>query len=137
MGISYDAIAEAGGISKGPSRFETKKARQLAAAQQEREVYAAVTRRDESCCRVCGKWCNPRAIGLLLKPHHHHITYRSRGGETSTANVCLLDSECHQDEHAGKLQLSGDADQRGPDGRLCGLKIERPGEAGWEIVGWR
>jgi len=95
-----------------------------------------VTLRDESCCRVCGKFCNPRAVGLLQRAHHHHVVYRSRGGATSTGNLVLLCARCHDDEHGGRLQLSGHADERDPSGRLCGIKIEKPGEAGWIVVAW-
>ena len=132
MAIDYNALA----IPKGPSRFERAKVKDLSAKKQEREVFALVTTRDESCCRVCGKWCNPRAIGLLQKAHHHHLVYRSRGGEDTTANVCLLCADCHEDEHAGRLQLSGDADERDPAGRLCGVKVEKPIEGGFEVIAW-
>ena len=137
MGIDWSEIAAAGGIAKGPTLYETKDERQKAARMNEIEVYAAVTLRDESHCRVCGKWTNPRGIGLLNRGHHHHIRYRSQGGDTSTANVILLDAKCHSEEHAGKLQLSGNADERDPvTGRLAGVKVERPSEAGWRVVGW-
>lgn len=133
MAIDYSQFA----IPKGPSRYDTKKARQAEAENTERQVYAAVTLRDESCCRVCGRFCNPRAVSLLQRAHHHHITYRSRGGATSTGNVCLLCADCHDDEHKGKFQLSGDADQRDPiSKRLNCVCVQRPKDGVLEIVAW-
>jgi 5-methylcytosine-specific restriction endonuclease McrA len=122
---------------KPASRYAIKAERQKLEQANEREVYAAVTLRDESCCRVCGKFCNPRAIGLLVKAHHHHLIYRSAQGVTDTWNVCLLDAKCHDDEHTGKLQLSGDADLRDPvTGRLAGIKVERPTDGVMQVIAW-
>ena len=121
---------------KPPSRYARAKEKDRAEAKQWDRVKAETTARDECCCRVCGKFCNPRAIGLLYKPHHHHLIYRSASGPDETWNVCLLCADCHDDEHAGRLQLSGDADERDPAGRLCGVKIEKPVEGGWDVVAW-
>ena len=132
MAIDYNALA----IPKGPSRYDSKKDRHAAKEKQEREAYAAVSARDESCCRVCGKFCNPRAMSLLHRAHHHHLLYRSRGGDSRTSNLVLLCPSCHDDEHRGRIQLSGDADERDPAGRLCGVKVERPIEGGFEVIAW-
>ncbi len=113
------------------SRFDERAARQAAKVANEREVYAAVTLRDESCCRVCRKFCNPRAVGLLVKAHHHHIVYSSAGGGTTLENVCLLCAKCHNDEHQHRIGITGNADERDPLGRLCGLTIRREYESGW------
>ena len=111
-----------------------RKAEQVAAiAANEREVYAQVTERDGSSCRVCGKFGNPRAVGLLQKMHHHHLIYRSAGGETTTANTCLLCAACHDAEHRHVLQLSGNADERNEMGKLCGITVTRETEAGWQV----
>ena len=119
---------------------------QLRAAEKRRQakadalVYAAVTRRDSRsnaydtwpACRVCG-WPGD---------HHplerHHIRMRSGGGETSTANVCLLCHLCHTWVHGQTLRVSGDADGRmAESGELCGLKIERKSEGRWRSEGYR
>lgn len=137
MAIDYDAIAAAGGISKGPLRYETAKARRAEKQATERTVNTDVDHRDNHRCRVCGRWCNPDAVTLLERAHRHHLLYRSRGGEDTTANKATLCPDCHADEHGGKLKLSGDADLRDPITRtLCGIKVERPCEAGWEITAW-
>ena len=122
---------------KGPSRHEQKRTQQADRMREQRRVYALVDNRDEHCCRVCGRFCNPRALGIIARAHRHHLVYRSKGGETSITNLVSLCAQCHADEHDGKLQLSGDAELRDPvTGKLCGVKVERPGEHGWEVVGW-
>lgn len=133
MAIDYNALA----IPKGPSRYQTKLAAQRAAEAHWREVTTAVAIRDGSSCRVCGKFCPPRG-GLLTRGHAHHLQYRSQGGPDETWNLVTLCAGCHDEEHGGKLTLSGNADERDPvTGRLAGVKVERPGESGWEVVGWR
>lgn len=117
---------------KGPSRFMRKLETIREKQRTEREVYAAVTTRDQSCCRVCHRFCRPRAIGLLEKAHHHHLIYLSAGGKTTTENVCLLCAFCHEFEHQHRIQLSGNADLRDAvTGRLNGIKVERLIENGW------
>jgi hypothetical protein len=94
-----------------PTRFDRKKAAKLEADSLERRVYRIVTLREGHRCRVCGKRCNPGGIGLLDRGHHHHIRYRSAGGETTTWNVCLLDKGCHDRVHLKcDLRIEGDAD---------------------------
>ena len=124
-------------VPKPPSRYHDRAEKQAQKVAEERRVYALVTNRDDHCCRVCGKFCNPRAMGLLAKAHHHHLVYRSRGGETTITNVLLLCPKCHAEEHDGRLRLSGDAELRDPvTGRLAGVKVERPSEEGWLVIGW-
>lgn len=135
MAIDYSAIAEAGGIAKGPSPFDRAKDAQREEDRTEREVYALVTAREENRCRVCTKWCNPHAIGVLYRAHHHHVIYRSLGGLTTTRNVILICPDCHQDEHKGKLRITGDADIR-EGGKLIGICVERPTDGVWEVVKW-
>jgi 5-methylcytosine-specific restriction endonuclease McrA len=59
----------------------------------QRSVYAKVSERDGRQCRCCG-----RKDSL----HHHHIVYRSRLGEDSTANIVLLCAFCHSLEHVAR-----------------------------------
>jgi 5-methylcytosine-specific restriction endonuclease McrA len=77
-----------------------------------RLVCRQVTAREGSCCRVCGKRCNPSGSSFLSKGHHHHIVYRSAGGQDSVENVCLLDASCHDLVHVKKtLRIEGNAEE--------------------------
>lgn len=73
--------------------------------------YAHVCRlvdiRDGGLCRSC-----QRKAGV----HHHHLAYRSRGGEDTTQNLVLLCEICHRAIHDGKLQLM--TTNKGGDGRV-------------------
>ena len=62
-----------------------------------------VRERDMDRCRVCTA---TRGIEV------HHVVYRSRGGGHETANLVCLCGECHRRVHAGKIKLSGDANER-------------------------
>jgi 5-methylcytosine-specific restriction endonuclease McrA len=119
---------------KPRSRFLDKLEKAESKAVNAREVYAAVDARDGWCCRVCGKFSNVRAVGVLHKGHHHHIVYRSAGGQDETSNLCLLCPRCHDEEHAHRLRISGDADERDVMGKLCGLTIEVERESGWTVL---
>jgi HNH endonuclease len=122
-------------IPKPPPRWKDK-AKKLAEAQKaQRECYAQVDRRDSSCCRVCHKRVG--GIGMLQAVHHHHLVYRSKGGDTDTANILSLCVACHQAVHDGLIRLTGNADTRSPIGVLNGVKLERNDESGWKVEGWR
>jgi hypothetical protein len=128
--IDYSIFA----IPKGKPRFDSKKQRKAEKDAHERKVHQAVDSRDKNCCRVCGRYCSPLAVGLLERGHRHHLTYRSKGGDTSTVNLVTLDAHCHADVHAGRLRLSGDADARDKaTGKLNGIKVERATESGWKV----
>lgn len=126
--ISYDGLK----FPKPPSRFSEKQRKRAEEAREMREVYAKVTARDHSACRVCGRFQSPRAVGMLERLHHHHVQYRSQGGPTTTANVVCLCSACHAAIHDANLRVTGDADLRDAHGYLCGLVIERRTESGWQ-----
>jgi 5-methylcytosine-specific restriction endonuclease McrA len=133
VAIDYSQFA----IPKGGTRFDRKKARKLAADQHEREVHQAVDARDHHTCRVCQHYCSPTAVGVLQRSHRHHLAYRSKGGETSSGNLVTLCAGCHNEVHAGRLRLSGDADLRDKaTQRLRGVKVERPAESGWTVEKW-
>jgi 5-methylcytosine-specific restriction endonuclease McrA len=100
-------------VSRAAEKRERINAKQLA----ERHIYRAVSARDLHACRACGRNVSSRAIGMLLRAHHHHIVFRSAGGDTSMSNVCLLCAICHADVHAHRLTVEGDANKR--------LKIRR------------
>jgi len=82
------------------------------AANQRRSVYAAVDRRDAYRCVACRKPADPRAMEMTRHGHHHHITFRSQGGQHVTGNVCLLCPVCHADIHAHRLTIAGNADRK-------------------------
>lgn len=123
-------------VPKPKPRWMEKAEKQADAKKAERECYAAVDRRDEHCCRVCGKRVG--GIGILSAVHHHHLVYRSRGGEHTTANVISLCVKCHHAQHNGEIRLSGDADARSRAGVLNGVQLERPAEtkSGWKSERW-
>ncbi len=94
-------------IPKPPSPAKLRAAKKAAKATAWRKVCRAVDRRDGAFCRACkrqfGVW------GLEMR-EHHHIVPRSLGGKDTTANVLSVCSLCHQDRHAGRLAITGDAD---------------------------
>lgn len=94
------------------SRFEVADARESDEEKHWREICAYVTAREKHKCRYCRRRTNPNASTLLGRGHHHHIVYRSAGGEDSKENVCLLCARCHDAEHVKKsLHISGNAEE--------------------------
>lgn len=115
MGFSdLPTLADRGRCAKqkweGQSRVDIAVDTEAAEDKHRREVYAAVTKREESRCRVCDAHCNPNASTLLGKGHHHHIVYESAQGPTTVENVCLLCARCHNDEHKHRISIEGNAD---------------------------
>ena len=102
---------------KGESRLMRRYKKRAAEQQAERDAYRAVNVRDGYRCRACGKSADTRSVDSLSRGHHHHLTFRSKGGEHSTANVCLLCARCHDDLHAHRLRLEVTTEQ-GADGPL-------------------
>jgi hypothetical protein len=98
------------------SRVDEKIEAEKAEAKAEREVYALVDARDKRICRCCGH--RTTTLGLTTRTHHHHLVYRSAGGEHSTANIVTLCPACHNDEHKHRLRIEGNAD--------VGLTFKRP-----------
>lgn len=88
---------------KPEPRIYAKRATKLSLAQQERDCRIAVRRRDKGRCVVPG--CKERSA------HLHHIVYRSRGGKWRSPNICSLCVAHHQLVHAGRIQISGNADE--------------------------
>lgn len=105
MAIDYDALAAAGGIGKGELRAERKRRKRLDDDTLEAEARKAVRARDGSRCAVPG--CREHGA------HLHHIVYRSKSRALRWAigNLCFLCVAHHQLEHAGKITLSGNADE--------------------------
>ena len=105
-----------------PAKGSKKREKACAKARQRRSdwfVYQAVDLRDGLRCRICLEYAG-------LDIHRHHLVYRSAGGRTATENVLSLCANCHLvGIHGGRLKASGDADERGTDGRLCGVRVEQ------------
>jgi 5-methylcytosine-specific restriction endonuclease McrA len=97
-------------LAKPKPRVVERAERVKAKTSKRREVYALVNRRDQYRCRACGLACDPSATDILKKGHHHHVRYRSRGGDDETANICILCAFCHAAVHRRDLGVSGNAD---------------------------
>lgn len=95
-----------------PSRVEEARARQAAVEANWRAVCKAVDARDGKQCRCCDTRSDPEATGLLKRGHRHHLVYRSAGGTDTTDNLVHLCAQCHADEHANKLRIDGNPDER-------------------------
>lgn len=89
---------------KPEPRVVTKKRREKKDDQAERACRLAVQKRDKGHCVVPG--CKDRGV------HMHHVIYRSQSKRLrwATSNNCLLCLDHHQLEHAGAIQISGNAD---------------------------
>jgi 5-methylcytosine-specific restriction endonuclease McrA len=91
----------------------SRAAEKLKKQARAREAWAAVCKlvdvRDRGRCRACGRRCDPRAIGLVERAERHHIVYRSAGGEDDAFNVVTVCAVCHGDQHAGRLDIRGNA----------------------------
>lgn len=72
-----------------------------------RSVFAEVDARDGYRCRACGKPADPRATSALKRGHRHHLKFRSRGGQDTTANILLLCAICHARVHFRDLLIIG------------------------------
>jgi len=122
-------------IPKPPPRWKDKAKRAAENTRILKAAYAKVDARDSHCCRVCHKRVG--GIGMLYAAHHHHLVYRSRGGEDETSNIVTLCVACHHAQHNGEIRLSGNADSRNQVGVLNGVKLERGTDAGWKPEGYR
>ena len=100
MGIDWSLFA----IPKGELRVESKRRKRLDDQQLEDDARRAVRQRDGLRCSVPG--CREKG------EHLHHIVYRSRSKALrwATNNLCFLCVAHHALEHAGKISISGNAD---------------------------
>lgn len=111
---------------------KTKAARAAALAWE--RVKAAIAKRDSYCCRMCGRACR-YGDPIETRADAHHIILASQGGPDQSWNLIHLCRRCHDLCHKVKrFWLSGNADDRDPAGKGC-VKVERQGEAGFEVVG--
>jgi 5-methylcytosine-specific restriction endonuclease McrA len=88
-------------IPKPVSRAAEKQdARKLKDAYR-RVIYRLVSKRDQHRCRVCGTRHDVEI---------HHIRFRSVGGKDATQNLACLCKVHHQEVHAYRLAIEGNAD---------------------------
>lgn len=122
-------------VPKPAPRWLDKAKKKAEEAKAIKACYAAVDARDGKQCRVCQ--ARVGGVGLLDRTHHHHLVYRSRGGQHDPSNLVSLCPPCHTALHNGEIALSGDANARAAEtGRLCGVKLERYTDAGWRVERW-
>ena|SRR2546425_29758 len=93
-----------------PSRFDCAKKKEQEEAAAWKAVCKIVDARDKRICRACGWHSQLDAIGLTVRGHRHHIVYRSAGVKDESSNIVTLCSSCHNEVHAHRLQIDGDAD---------------------------
>jgi len=99
MAIDYSGFA----IPKVKTlRVEEKRTKRLSRQMEERICREIVRRRDKGRCVVPG--CREASA------HLHHILYRSKGGKWRSENICSLCVAHHALVHAGRIQISGNAD---------------------------
>lgn len=100
MGIDTSQLA----FPKGKPGVEIKRAARLSDEALEEAARKAVRKRDGRRCSVPG--CREDGV------HLHHIIYRSKSKTLrwATSNLCYLCVAHHAWEHAGKITISGNAD---------------------------
>lgn len=99
-------------LQKPASRADEKAEKKREAKKQQRDVYRIVTERDKRKCRACLNRADPGALDMLAKGHHHHIQFRSAGGQDESSNLMLACARCHTAIHAHRLTVEGNADER-------------------------
>ena len=104
MAVNYERPAFSPCQPKPRPQCFDKRDRRRERDTLQRAVAMAVSDRDEHRCRCCGR---------REKLHHHHLTFRSKGGVHSTENELLLCQFCHALIHARQLWIFGkNADKR-------------------------
>ncbi len=105
MAIDYSVFKDVGGICKPEPRVITKKRQEKLDQRNERSCREIVRARDKGRCRVPN--CNNRDCEM------HHVVPRSRSSKLKwePANNCLLCKDHHRLRHAGKIQITGNADE--------------------------
>lgn len=123
---------------RGRTRADDRDAIRAEREAEIRRVYRCVDERDGHACRLCAVPISQSDHRLSRRVEHHHLDYRSRGGDHTTANLIRICRRCHELIHVkALLRVTGDADARDGQGRLCGLTVERfDAETGaWRAVG--
>jgi heterodisulfide reductase subunit B len=76
-------------------------------------AYVLVEGRDAMRCRCCGKPLVRSQEMRLDKLEHHHIDGRQVAEAETTANICCICRECHDERHVKRtLKIEGSADGR-------------------------
>jgi len=92
------------------TRLDAKRAKARAEARTWLDVCRAVNVRDNYTCRSCGRRCVQTLTVQDDRLEHHHVIPKSKGGPDTTANVCILCLQCHDERHVKRtLHISGDA----------------------------
>ena len=101
MGVDYSEFK----FGKGKLQVEAKREKRLTDDSLEDIARKAVRRRDGQRCAVPG--CREHGA------HLHHIVYRSRSKKLrwATSNLVFLCVAHHRLEHAGRITISGNADE--------------------------
>jgi 5-methylcytosine-specific restriction endonuclease McrA len=101
--IDYSGFA----IPKPAPRVADRLASRAARARQDAAFRAAVWKRDESRCRICGRHVKRTLTLCAEQGHVHHL----RGRNVAPEDRCnpkvavLLCAGCHADAHAGKVKV--------------------------------
>lgn len=124
------ALTKPSKVARLEKKAETKAAMSKARAKAEKADKARLAAIREACfmrdhgrCRSCNRELELMGVYALKVAHAHHLTYRSQQGSDELSNRCILCPKCHEAEHLGKLEISGD-----PNGVL--RFTERQGESG-------
>ena len=101
MGIDWSGFAH----PKGALRVEVKREQRVKDESLEDKARKAVRKRDGARCSVPG--CRESGV------HLHHIVYRSKSKalKWASSNLCYLCVAHHALQHAGKISISGNADE--------------------------
>lgn len=114
---------------------EAKDRRRRARDREHEQCYADVDKRDQKVCRVTGVQLWAGAADPKKRLERHHMVKPKRFNDTPD-KVLTVSRWIHDQLTANKLHVEGDANLRDLDGKLCGVKVERPTDAGWEVVKW-
>lgn len=93
-----------------PRVLEKMHKRQATEAHR-RMVYRLVDERDQYRCRACGRRCRQTMEAAPERLEHHHLTFRSLGGQHHTANLVSLCLACHCEVTGHRLTVTGNPDQ--------------------------
>lgn len=98
-------------ISKGPTRLETKAARDKAKGKAWEACKRAVDKRDGMTCRCCRRRLITTIELVRNRAEHHHIVRRRKEPSllTDPRNVVLLCPWCHGDVTRHELEIIGEA----------------------------
>ncbi len=122
---------------KPPSRYERAKVKDLAAKKQERDVYAQVTaRRREAVAASVGNSGirAPWGCSIVSTTTISRTALAAATRQARTSACCALIATLTSTPVA--CNSPGMRDARDASGRLCGVKVERPIEGGFEVIAW-